>query len=259
MSQNLYKYPRTLHLPWSEGASDDDKVLTAVDHFVGKRIIITEKMDGENTSMYKDHYHARSLDSKNHPSRNYVKSLWGKIKHDIPEGWRICGENLYAKHSIHYHHLSAYFLVFAIYNEKNECLSWRDTLEWCELLGLETVPLRWWGDWIEPIVRGCWNGRSASYGITNCELCGKKTAPTDIHQHDEQEGYVVRLEDTFPYDQHHVSLAKFVRKNHVQTSEFWMQQEVVPNIVDPFKVVPAQPSLKTLRILYPELFDLQPE
>lgn len=26
MAGNLYKYPRTFHLPWSEGATQDDKI-----------------------------------------------------------------------------------------------------------------------------------------------------------------------------------------------------------------------------------------
>jgi len=37
-----HKYPRTFHLPWSEGATSDDKTLDNVDHFEGKRVIITE-------------------------------------------------------------------------------------------------------------------------------------------------------------------------------------------------------------------------
>ena len=37
------KYPRTLHLPWSEGATNDDKILKSVEHFEGKQVVITEK------------------------------------------------------------------------------------------------------------------------------------------------------------------------------------------------------------------------
>lgn len=71
------KYPRTMHLPWSRGYTDDDKILRATDHFAGQEVVITEKMDGENTTMYPDFIHARSLDSKDHPSRHYVKTLHG--------------------------------------------------------------------------------------------------------------------------------------------------------------------------------------
>lgn len=69
------KYPRTYHLPWSKSCTDDDKVLQNINHFIGKEVIVTEKLDGENTSCYKDHIHARSIDSNNHPSRNWLKIM----------------------------------------------------------------------------------------------------------------------------------------------------------------------------------------
>jgi phosphoribosylformylglycinamidine synthase len=50
-----FKYPRTLHLPWSESITSDDKVLKSIDSFLGKHVIITTKMDGGNISMYYDH------------------------------------------------------------------------------------------------------------------------------------------------------------------------------------------------------------
>lgn len=106
------KYPRTYHLPWSCSISNDDRILHDLSCFQNRRVIVTEKMDGENTTMYRDHIHARSVDSRNHPSRNWVKNLWGRLSHDIPSGWRICGENLFATHSISYSNLQSYFLDF---------------------------------------------------------------------------------------------------------------------------------------------------
>ncbi len=85
------KYPRTNHLPWSPGVNDDDRVLKDLSVFEGKRIIVTKKMDGENTTMYSDHIHARSLDSRGGQDRAYVKQIWAQIAHDIPQDWRICG------------------------------------------------------------------------------------------------------------------------------------------------------------------------
>jgi hypothetical protein len=63
------KYPRTMHMPWSESVSDDDRTLRSVDGFIGRRVIVTEKPDGENTTFYRNKIHARSLESKAHPSR----------------------------------------------------------------------------------------------------------------------------------------------------------------------------------------------
>lgn len=113
------KYPRTNHVPWSPGMNDDDRMHENMNHFSGKVVVVTEKMDGENTTMYSDYIHARSIDGRNHPSRNWVKNYWSTISQDIPEHWRICGENLYAEHSISYDNLETYFYGFSIWNEKN--------------------------------------------------------------------------------------------------------------------------------------------
>jgi hypothetical protein len=177
--------------------------------FVGKTVVVTEKLDGENTTMYWDHIHARSLDSKHHPSRTVVKQLHGQIAHQIPQGWRLCGENMYAKHSIFYDALPSYFLLFSVWNDKNECLSWGETLEWAELLGVSAVPMLYIGNWDEDRVKACWTGVS--------------------HFGPEQEGYVVRIVDGFGYDDFSKNVAKYVRRGHVQTDQFWMTQPVVPN------------------------------
>ena len=203
------KYPRTHHFPFSLGLQNDDRMVEDPDMFVGKTVVVTEKLDGENTSMYSDHIHARSLDSKHHPSRTVVKQLHAQIAHEIPEGWRLCGENMYAKHSIFYDALPSYFLLFSIWNARNECLSWKFTEEWAALFGVDLVPVLYHGPWDEEKIQACWTGES-------------RFGP-------DQEGYVVRSVGGFPYDDFSKNVAKYVRKGHVQTGEFWMTQPVVPN------------------------------
>lgn len=200
-----FKYPRTWHLPWSPGATSDDVILDSTSCFSGRRVIVTEKMDGENTTLYRDHLHARSLDSRHHPSRNWVKAMHGGIAHLIPQDWRVCGENLYARHSLEYDALPSYFLVFSIWNEENVCLSWDETVEWAELLGLKTVPVLHDGTYDE------------------VQLRGMKLDPEQV------EGYVVRLAQSFRYDEFRQSIAKWVRAGHVQTDEHWMHGDVAPN------------------------------
>lgn len=68
-----YKYPRTMHLPWSPGWTKDDRVLQTTEHFVGQEVVVTEKMDGENTTLARDYTHARSVSSSNHVSRHWLK------------------------------------------------------------------------------------------------------------------------------------------------------------------------------------------
>lgn len=200
-----YKYPRTFHLPWSLGATSDDKILKSIEQFFGKYVVMTQKMDGENTTISRDYYHARSLDSVDHPSRHWLKGMWGNMSYEIPEGWRICGENLYAEHSIRYDNLESYFQVFSIWNENNKCLSWDDTVEWCKLLGLCHVPVIWKGIFDEQFLRNY-------------------TFDTE-----KQEGYVIRIVDEFDYNDFSKSVAKFVRPSHVTTDEHWMNKKIIPN------------------------------
>jgi len=202
------KYPRTFHLPWSLGKTNDDKVLDNTDHFKGKRVIVTEKLDGENTTLYRDFCHARSIDSSDHPSRHWIKGLRASL--DIPEDIRICGENLFAKHSIAYNKLESYFYAFSVWLENNYCMSWDETVVYLrDKLGIKIVPILYDGIWDINKIKNCWSGISK---------CGS-----------EQEGYVVRLADGFYYNEFDKSVAKFVRKNHVKTNKHWMQETMIVN------------------------------
>ena len=212
MNDSYHKYPRTRHLPWSKGQTDDDKTFNEQELLASRLgqsddIVVSEKYDGENASLYRDHYHARSLDSRHHPSRDWIKQLQGRVGHQIPEGWRICGENMYAEHSIRYENLESYFYVFSIWNDENETLSWDETVEWCEMLDLVHVPVLYRGPYDEEKLR---------------EIAGDINPET-------QEGYVARISESFSYDEFSSCLAKYVREDHVQTDEHWMHKEVVPN------------------------------
>ena len=210
MNIQRYKYSRTTHLPWSRSVSADDLVYRPHDDFqlypTGTEVVITEKMDGENTSIYHDGLHARSIDSKNHPSRDWIKRLQGRIGHLIPPSMRLCGENLYAQHSLAYHSLDHFFLLFSVW-EGEQCLSWDETLEWAELLELTPVPT---------LYRGPWNEKYAR------ELALKLDT-------EYQEGYVVRPVTSFLYQEFSDLVYKWVRPHHVQTDQHWMHQAVVPN------------------------------
>ena len=103
--ENKFKYPRTFHLSWSKCLSSDDKILKDDSNFIGKIVVVTEKLDGENSTVYSDYSHARSIDSKNHESRNWLKNYITTFQHNIPKDYRVCGENLFAKHSILYDNL----------------------------------------------------------------------------------------------------------------------------------------------------------
>lgn len=194
------KYPRTHHLPWSESVGKDDRIIESLAPFFGRRVIVTAKMDGENTSLYRDHIHARSLDGRSHPSRDWAKNFWASIRSDIPEGWRVCAENLFAEHSIPYANLPSYLMGFSVWNDRNICLPWDETVEWLGLFGLPPVGVLYDGPFDETAIQALWN--PADWAV--------------------REGYVMRIADAFPYAEFRRNVAKFVRKNHIQTQRHWM-------------------------------------
>lgn len=246
MNTNKIKYPKTWHFPFSESMSSDDHWHTSGEHFAGLEVISTEKLDGECTSMYRDHIHARSLDSVAHPSQAWARRHWGQIRHNIPEGWRVCAENVYALHSIYYRNLPHYLFVIGIYDERNVCLSWDDTVTYANLLELPVPPVIYKGPWDEKKVRAAWTGQSAFETFTEASVRSMRKAffadpmPKQVFEIESDqpiatlepttgEGYVVRRADEFHYDDFSVGMTKFVRANHVQTSAFWKNEQIIPN------------------------------
>ena len=201
-----YKYPRTMHLPWSPGKSKDDRVLNDLSHFHGEEVVVTEKMDGENTTMARDYVHARSVTSCDHFSRHWLKQFHSTFAYEIPENLRVCGENLYAQHSIVYNDLQSFFLAFSVW-EKDLCWHWDDGVELIKLLNLTPVPVLW---------RGIWDERKIMQIIKSLDLS-------------KQEGIVVRRVGAFSMSDFGLYLAKWVRKGHVTTDEHWLHKAVVPN------------------------------
>ncbi|MFI7365305.1 RNA ligase family protein [Streptomyces sp. NPDC050149] len=204
-------YPRTPHLPWSPGATSDDVRLADLAGLTGSEVVVTEKLDGENTTLYADGLHARSLDSAHHPSRGRVKALQGRIGPRIPPGWRICGENMFARHSIPYEDLASHFYGFSVWDGE-VCLDWDLTVDFLRDLGIPTPPVLW---------RGVFDARA--------EKALRALKPDTLRQ----EGYVVRPAERFPAAAFRRRVAKWVRPGHVTTDTHWMHAEVVENGLGP--------------------------
>ena len=206
--QKYVKYPRTYHLPWSN-LLKDDRLMKDDKCFEGKRVVVTLKMDGENTTMYNDFIHARSLNSSSHETRKWVKGLWARISYMIDENMRICGENLYALHSVAYTDLPSYFMVFSIWVD-NKCLSWEETQDYSKIIGLDVVPV-------------IYDGIYDKDAIINAFKPYEKT----------NEGYVVRIADEFSYGDFRRSIGKFVRPEFRQivnnSHGHWISKKVEVN------------------------------
>ena len=193
------KYPRTHHLPWSPGITDDDRVVYDLDAFNGEEVVVTLKLDGENTNMYHDYIHARSFDYASHDSRSWVRGFHARCQYDIPDGFRVCGENMYAKHSIHYTDLETYFYGFSVWDQNNICLDWDETLYWFALMDIVPVPVLYRGPF-------------------NAELLQTLGSPLQDKNH---EGYVVRVSRSFSYGEFRRVVAKYVRPHHVKNDNHW--------------------------------------
>ncbi|GAB6902092.1 RNA ligase family protein [Kineosporia succinea] len=204
------KYPRTRHLPGSPGASADDEHLADLGVLRAGEVVLTEKMDGENTTIGPGYVHARSVDSPAHPSRTWVKALAARLAGELPDGMRVCGENLYARHSVGYDDLASYFLVFGVWLG-DECLDWDATREWAGLLGLECVP-------------ELYRGPFPADGVP-----GLRRRWQEGHHRAVSEGFVVRTAGAFGRRGFGTHVAKWVRAGHVRTGTHWMSSEVTPN------------------------------
>lgn len=198
-------YPRTRHLPWSPGATADDLRVTDLSGLRGREVVVTEKLDGENTTLYADGLHARSLDSAHHPSRTWVKALQARIGHAVPAGWRVCGENMFARHSLAYDDLDSFFYGFSVWDADGRCLGWDRTVDLLRGLGI-------------PVPRVLWRGVFDERALRALRL--------DLGR---QEGYVVRVVDGFAADEFGARVAKWVRAGHVRTDTHWMHVAVVEN------------------------------
>lgn len=186
------RYPRTYHLPYSRGITSSDRVLKDTKCFEGRDVVVSLKMDGENTSLYRDRLHARSVDGSSHVSQSYARGLHARIAHDIPLGWRVIAENLYAVHSIRYDNLTDYLYVISIWDDKQRCLLWSETCEIATILGLPTVPVIYDGPFDQAAIAEAYAPLAAA-----------------------NEGFVVRLKDGLSSREFRSSVGKWVRLNHV--------------------------------------------
>lgn len=203
-----FKYPSTPYHYLTPGRDPNDKVLDTNAHFLGKNVVITEKMDGESFTGYSNgSSHARSIDSQHHFTRDWVKKFWAERFYNLPYGWRVNGENTWAQHSIKYDDLESYFFGFAIWDQHNNCLSWDDTLHWFKELDILPVPVLYRGEYSDQVVKDT-------------------MASLDLNKH---EGIVIRLESGYTYADFGKSLCKLVRPNHVQTDEHWKHMQIEPN------------------------------
>ena len=202
----LRKYGRTLHLPQSPGVGSDDKVQHDLGVLVGTQVVVTEKMDGENTTIHSRGCHPRSPDARYHPSRDWAKGFAAGVSPQLSADERIVGEYLYARHSIAYDDLPSWYLGFA-WIKGGVFKSWADTLERFEQLGVTSVPVLFKGTFSEGLIE---------HLVSQLDT-------------DRQEGFVIRSADAFSESEMSSHVVKYVRANHVTSDTHWMNTPIVRN------------------------------
>lgn len=202
------KYPRTFHLPWSPGGTNDDKRMKTVEHLLGVPTIMTEKMDGGNVCLTKDAVYARSHASEpTEPWYDWLKAKHhGELRWIMPPDSEIFCEYLYAVHSIEYETLPSYLMVLGVRWKNNYWLSWDDTEDTAHKIGLVTPYITTKTTFYkqERLVNltNMFGGGSSAYGPT-------------------REGIVIRTANGFKEEDFSLKVGKWVRANHVQTNEHW--------------------------------------
>lgn len=245
------KYPSSRHLLpvyWhsavgtaEERTDRDDTGHTTVEPFLDIPLVATVKMDGGNAMLVADDeepVRARNGRYADHVSFDRLKrEYWDRDVYSVlPGHLQVFGENLYAKHSIHYGcdcetpcddvgpAVDDVFEVFGIYDTRYDIwLGWPEVEEWADRIGFPTVP----------IMRETIDDASGGPFEREDEFC---TGIEDLARRvisEGHEGLVVRSRLPFHYGQFPERLGKYVRVGHVTDGEtHWSKRDVVPNVID---------------------------
>ena len=197
----MHKFHRIPHMPFSLQVHRDDKIHSDPEIFVNKLVVITEKLDGSCTSLHDGETFSKSGDKACGKWFSVIKANYAT---------KTCfskrtffGETMYAKHSIFYDKLSEWFYLFAIMNEDGIILDWKDIAN----NGIfKTVPVLFVGTF------------DSIYDIENFMMAEIEN-PSAFGN--EREGFVIRLAHKFHINDAETCVAKFVRKDHVQTDIHW--------------------------------------
>ena len=244
------KYCRSLHAQISLGTTSDDRFMP--DGYVSafakmEKLILTEKLDGQNNCFNKYGVFARSHTAPTkHPWDKPLIERWQLIKNDLND-LEIFGENMYGIHSIAYDKLESYFYVFAV-REHDQWLSWEEVKFYANLLDFPVVPeieirheLNIEENENENITLEKWLksnlGMTWEKSVNTPGLLGGYDPETNKQC---SEGFVIRNADSFKTNQGDISVApnefnnlfKLVRKSHVKTDVHWTKTWKPAKLID---------------------------
>lgn len=204
------KYPRTFHLPWSPGGTNDDKRIPDVEHLVDRALVITEKLDGSNVCLTSEAVFARShAGPPKHPSFSPLKALHAAVRDRMPTYLSFFGEWCYAVHSIRYDHLPHHLNLFGVRDDEAKVwLSWDEVKFWAKVLEVKFVPH------VESVDLD---------GVQELESLTNRLGRYESRYGSTREGLVVRPHGPVSDEAFSRFVLKWVREDHVQTDEHWLK------------------------------------
>lgn len=206
------KYPRTFHLPWSPGGTNDDKKMISTHRLINEAIVISEKLDGSNSCFAPAGVFARSHgQAPKHASFDLLKQRYYSLKHLLNPSEEAFLENCFAVHSITYELLSDFCFLLNI-RQNGIWLSYPEVVHRSEELHLTLAPVLFTG-----IVTS----------ETELRKLTEKISREPSVFGGMREGVVVRTVKGFLESEFSQCVGKWVRENHVQTDEHWVNQPIV--------------------------------
>jgi len=250
----LHKYPRTPHLEGSR-LQPGDEGLESVSFLSirGRYIVCEEKLDGAQAGLSFDESGKLWLQSRGHYLTGGVREKhfnlfkqWANahaaaLREVLGSRHVLCGEWLYAKHTIFYDQLPHYFHEFDVYDRETDAfLSTERRRQLLAGLPLVSVPVLWHGTpgtlddlvslvgpsrykgpaWRERLTMTC-----AERGL-ELERVWKETDFLDL-----MEGLYIKAEE----DGHVVGRYKWIRASFLTTvvdsGTHWLKRPIVPNLL----------------------------
>lgn len=207
---HVWKYPRTPYWPDSPTKARDGDSVSDLQRFVGRPVVVTEKLDGSNTLLHRGEVYARSVSA---PAA--AKWLGMVRKH---HAWKVTepevflyGEDIYGVHSIEYDPVpeDRTFYTLALRCEDGSFASFREMTEYATAHSIPVVPV---------LFEGTFDSVQQVRDFVS-EAHGQPSALGG-----EREGVVLRLAAGFPAADFPRSVCKSVRVGHVQSDEHWSKR-----------------------------------
>ncbi|MBL8939974.1 MAG: RNA ligase family protein [Archangium sp.] len=247
---DIVKFPRTPHLEGSELQPGDDDVPRMHRRALEGDVVVTEKLDGINIGLRFDDHGKAWLFSRSHfiGAEPWFDRLKAQIAANavglferLGTRFVVYGEWLFARHTVFYDSLPAYFFVFdALEIEGARFLSTAERSELLDGLGLSEAPVVWRGkgralpeveallgrsQFASPSLADSFEALIASRGL----VLEKERAQTQLNG--QMEGLCFRLER----DGRFVSRCKYVRPGFRQTiassGTHWASRPLVQNLL----------------------------